>query len=325
MRRRALLAGLLTLGVVAKARAQAPGRIYRLGVLGPGDASSWLMSPMRTITLAKLAEYGFAEDHNLQVQVHFGSGESLPELAQELVTAQPDVIVAISRSAILAARRATSTIPIVMSFIGEDPVAAGLAANITRPGGNVTGLIMLAPELDAKRLELLREAIPDAQRIAVLISNRAEEDQKKATMETIARRLGAELRFFPVSGPNDYVAAFKSMGAWRAQALAVGSAPELFRDATEIARMAADERLPTVCEWREMASAGCLLGYGPNLVELRHRTADYVVRILNGAAPGDLPIEGPTRFEFAVNARTAQKIGVVLLPSILLRADEVIE
>jgi len=189
----------------------------------------------------------------------------------------------------------------------------------------VTGLIMLAPELDAKRLELLREAIPHAQRIAVLISNRAEEDQKKATMETIAGRLGAELRFFPVSGPNDYGAAFKSMSAWRAQALAVGSAPELFRDATEIARMAGHERLPTVCEWREMARAGCLLGYGPNLVELRHRTADYVVRILNGAAPGDLPIEGPTRFEFAVNARTAQKIGVVLLPSILLRADEVIE
>ena len=123
---------------------------------------------MRTITLAKLAEYGFAEDHNLQVQVRFGSGESLAELAQELVSTQPDVIVAISRSAILAARRATSTIPIVMSFIGEDPVGAGLAANITRPGGNVTGLIMLAPELDAKRLELLREAIPDAQRIAGL-------------------------------------------------------------------------------------------------------------------------------------------------------------
>src|SRR5215213_988587 len=225
MRRRALLAGLLTLGVVAKARAQAPGRIYRLGVLGPGDASSWLVSPMRTITLAKLAEYGFA-DHNLQVQVHFDSGESLAELARELVTTQPDVIVAISRSAILAARRATSTIPIVMSFIGEDPVAAGLAANITRPGRNVTGLLMLAPELDAKRLELLREAIPDAQRIAVLISNRAEEDQKKATMETIAGRLGAELRFFPVSGPNDYGAAFKSMSAWRAQALAVGSAPD---------------------------------------------------------------------------------------------------
>src|SRR5215208_3018761 len=208
----------------------------------------------------------------LQVQVHFDSGESLAELARELVATQPDVIVAISRSAILAARRATSTIPIVMSFIGEDPVAAGLAANITKPGGNVTGLIMLAPELDAKRLELLREAIPDAQRIAVLISNRAEEDQKKATMETIAGRLGAELRFFPVSGPNDYGAAFKSMGAWRAQALAVGSAPELFRDATEIARMAGHERLPTVCEWREMARAGCLLGYGPNLVELRHRT-----------------------------------------------------
>ena len=298
MRRRAFIAGLLT-WEIAKARAQAPGRIYRLGVLGPGDASSWLVSPMRTITLAKLAEYGFA-DHNLQVQVHFDSGESLAELARELVTTQPDVIIAISRSAILAARRATSTIPIVMSFIGEDPVAAGLAANITRPGRNVTGLLMLAPELDAKRLELLREAIPDAQRIAVLISNRAEEDQKKATMETIAGRLGAELRFFPVSGPNDYGAAFKSMGAWRAQALAVGSAPELFRDATEIARMAIDERLPTVCEWREMASAGCLLGYGPNLVELRHRMADYVVRILNGAAPGDLPIEGPTRFEFAV-------------------------
>ena len=142
-----------------------------------------------------MAEYGFAEDHNLQVQVHFGSGKSLAELARELVTTQPDVIVAISRSAILAARRATSTIPIVMSFIGEDPVAAGLAANITRPRGNVTGLIMLAPELDAKRLELLREAIPDAQRIAVLISNRAEEDQKKSTMETIAGALAPNSAF----------------------------------------------------------------------------------------------------------------------------------
>src|SRR3954453_4204176 len=135
MRRRALLAGLLTLGVVAKARAQAPGRIYRLGVLGAGDASSWLVSPMRTITLAKLAEYGFAEDRNLKVEVRFGTGEALGELARELVATQPDVIVAISRSAILAARRATSTIPVVMSFIGEDPVAAGLAANITKPGG----------------------------------------------------------------------------------------------------------------------------------------------------------------------------------------------
>jgi ABC-type uncharacterized transport system substrate-binding protein len=324
MRRRTFVAGLLTWGA-AKAGAQAPGRIYRLGVLGPGDSSSWLVSPMRTITLAKLAEYGFAQDHNLRVEVRYGSGEAMAELARELVTTQPDVIVAVSRSAILAARRATSTIPIVMSFIGEDPVAAGLAANITRPGGNVTGLIMLAPELDAKRLELLREAIPDAQRIAVLISDRAEEDQKKTAMETLARHLGVELRFFPVSGPTGYGAAFKSMHAWRAQALAVGSDPALFRDATEIARMAVDGRLPTVCEWREMASAGCLLGYGPNLVEMRHRTADYVVRILNGAAPGDLPIEGPTRFEFAVNARTAQQIGVVLRPSILLRADEVIE
>src|SRR3954470_13477475 len=323
MRRRTFVAGLLTWGA-AKARAQAPGRMYRLGVLGPGDASSWLVSPMKTITLAKLAEYGFAEGDNLQVQVRYGSSDALTELARELVATGPDVIVAVSRSAILAARRATSTVPIVMSFIGEDPVAAGLAANIAKPGGNVTGLIMLAPELDAKRLELLREAIPDAQRIAVLISNRAEEDQKKAAMETLARRLGVELRFFPISGPK-YGAAFKSMSAWGAQALAVGSAPELFRDATEIARMAVDERLPTVCEWREMATAGCLLGYGPNLVEMRHRTADYVVRILNGAVPGDLPIEGPTRFEFAVNARTAQQIGVVLRPSILLRADEVIE
>src|SRR4051812_28985436 len=200
MRRRTFVAGLLAWGA-DKARAQVPGRMYRLGVLGPGDASSWLVSPMRTITLAKLADYGFAEHQNLQVEVRFGTGEALGELARELVATQPDVIVAISRSAILAARRATSMIPIVMSFIGEDPVAAGLAATITKPGANVTGLIMLAPELDAKRLELLREAIPDAQRIAVLITDRAEEDQKKAAMETLARRLGVELRFFPIAGP----------------------------------------------------------------------------------------------------------------------------
>src|SRR3954470_16753557 len=189
MRRRSFVTGLLAWGA-ANARAQAPGQMYRLGVLGPGDASSWLASPMRTITLAKLAEYGFAEAHNLRVDVRYRRGEALVGVARELVATQPDVIVAISRSAILAARRATSTIPIVMSFIGEDPVSAGLAATITRPGGNVTGLIMLAPELDAKRLELLREAVPDAQRIAVLVSGRAEEDRKNA-LETLAKGLGA--------------------------------------------------------------------------------------------------------------------------------------
>lgn len=324
MRRREVVGALLAFGS-STAHPQVPGRMYRLGVLGPGDASSWQASPARTITLAKLAEYGFSEGQNLQVEPKYGDGSALPALARELVEMQPDVIIAISRAAIFAARRATSTIPIVMSFIGEDPVVSGLAASISRPGGNVTGLVMRAPELDAKRLELLREAFPHVDRIAVLISDRDEGDEKKAAMSDIARRMKVELLFFPVGSPHEYRSAFDAMAGRGAQALAVASAPDLFRDASLLARLALETRLPTICEWREMAAAGCLLAYGANLVELRHRTADYVARIFRGVTPGDLPIEGPTRFDFAVNARTARALGLVVSPSVLLRADEVIE
>ena len=290
MRRREFLAALLLL-TSAPVLAQGTAKMYRLGVLGPGDASSWVSSPARIITVAKLAEYGFLDGGNLQIEPRYGSGPALPELARELVATRPDAIIAISRAAILAAHQATKTIPIVMSFFGEDPVAAGLVASFSRPGGNVTGLIMLTLELDAKRLELLREAVPEARRIAVLLTNRPEEDQKKAAMEDRARQIGVEPLFFPIAGAHEYAAAFRSMRDQGAQVLVVGSAPEFFRDATKIARLALDAKLPTICEWREMATAGCLLGYGPNLVELRHRTADYVARIFRGAAPGDLPID----------------------------------
>jgi putative ABC transport system substrate-binding protein len=308
--------------------ASAPDKVYRLGVLGPGDATSWPLSPVRAITIPELAKLGFVEGRNLAVDARYGPEPSLPEFARDLVDGAPDVIVAVSRPAILAARQATASIPIVMSFIGEDPVAEGLVHSLARPGGNVTGLVMLAPELDAKRLDLLREAIEPlapAARIAVLIASPRREDARVAEMRAVAARRGLELLVYPVEGPGDYAAAFRAMRAAGAEALSIVSSPVLFRDPADLASRAREAGLPTVCEWREMALQGCLLGYGPSLSELRRRTADYVARLFRGAAPGELPIERPTRYEFAINLRTAQRLGLELPPPLLLRADEVIE
>jgi putative tryptophan/tyrosine transport system substrate-binding protein len=302
--------------------AQQANKIYRLGVLSPASAS---IDSIRAITVPELAKAGFVEGQNLVLDVRVGVGSQISELARALVASNTDAIIAVSDISIEAAKTASSTIPVVMSFGTGDPVAAGFATSITRPGGNITGVVMLAPELNAKRLTLLHEAIPKARRIAALTVSEHRYETILQAMRPVAAGAGFELPTFSAETPGSYPAAFTAMRSAGVEALIIVSAPEFNRDAEILAALAVEAKLPTVCEWSHMAAQGCLFGYGPSQTELRRRTADYLVRIFRGSAPGDLPIEGPTRFQFAVNLKTARRLGVELPTGLLLRADEVIE
>jgi len=313
-----LLAPLWTAATISGvASAQAAEKALHLGLLQT-------RVDVHAVTLAELAKHGFVEGENLVVDRRTGTTERLPELARELVDLKPDVIIA-GGAAIAAARTATSTIPIVMSFNGEDSVAAGFAESVARPGGNVTGLVIWSPELDAKRLEFLHEAVPTARRIAAVIANPLNHADPLAVMRPVASAVGIELLAFYVESPTDFDAAFVAMRSAGAQALAITADTRLSTNMPRLAALALEAHLPTVCQWVEMAREGCLIGYGPIPGELRRRAADYVVRIFHGASPGELPIEGPTRIKFAVNLKTAAMLGLTLPPIVLQRADEVIE
>jgi putative tryptophan/tyrosine transport system substrate-binding protein len=325
MRRRALLLlGALAVLISADPAAFAQGgdKVYRLGVLSP---SAGTFERMRGTTFPELARLGFIEGRNLAVEARFGTTEQLPSLARELAATRPDVVLAVTAAAIRALRQEAGTTPIVGSFIGEDPVTAGFANSLAHPGSNVTGIVMLAPELDAKRLDLLHEVVPGARRIAALAVSRQRDEPLLAAMLEVAGRDGVELLPFYAATPEEYPIAFAAMRNAGVEALQIVSAPEFFSDARTLAALAVEAKLPTICEWRSMATEGCLVGYGPNFVELLRRTADYVARIFRGAVPGELPIEGPTRFEFAVNLKTAKALGLTIPQTIIARADEVIE
>jgi putative ABC transport system substrate-binding protein len=278
----------------------------------------------RSVTLPQLAKLGFDEGRNLILEERAGAAAALPGLARELLLTKPDVIMAMGSDATRAAIEATTEVPIVM--MGASPVEMGVAASLARPGGNVTGVVILATELDGKRLDLLREAVPQARRIAALLLPSAPLRQaSEREMREVAASTGVELLPFDAGCPEDYPAAFAAMRAAGAQAVAVMAHPVFNRDAALLARLALDVGLPTACEWAEMAQSGCLLGYGPSRSELRRRTASLVAQIFRGAPPGDLPIEQPTHYEFAINLKTAKALGLTVPQLILGRADEVIE
>ncbi len=247
----------------------------------------------------------------------------MPELARELVRTSPDAIIAISSTALRAVRQATNSVPIIA--FGPDLVAMGLAASLAKPAGNVTGVSIFAPELDGKRLDLLHAAIPARRVAAPLLRNFERRRSSEEEMRAVAASDGIELLLFDAAGPEDYPAAFAAMARAGVQALVLTANPIFARDAGPLAELALKASLPTACEWAEMAQAGCMLGYGPSRSELRRRMAHYIARILQGAAPADLPIEQPTRYEFTVNLTTARALGVTIPLSILARADEVIE
>jgi putative ABC transport system substrate-binding protein len=298
-------------------------RVWRLGVLTPGD---WPTSALHLIMVPELARRGFVEGRNLTVLPHWGSGEDRAELARMarmLAETKPDVIVAVSLPAVQAAQRAAPMTPIVASFI-DDPVRDKVATSLLRPGGTVTGIAMLASEGDMKRLEMLHEAIPAARRLGYLLSA-PRTGAAIESMKNAAATFGVEIIGFEARSADEYQAAFDTMRDTRVDGVVIGSSPVFYRDAAQLAALAAKRKLPTICEWREMADAGCLIGYGPDLDELRVRTADFVVRLFAAGKASEMPFEQPTHFVMGINSKIARTIGVTLPPSLLVRADEVIE
>jgi putative ABC transport system substrate-binding protein len=252
-----------------------------------------------------------------------GNTATMPDLARQLVLTKPNAIYVTGTDALRAASAATNTVPIVE--FGPDPVRLGLAASLARPGGNVTGVVILGAELDGKRLDLLHEALPGARRIAALLWPWGARQTSEKEMRAVATQADVELLVFDAAGPDDYAPAFAKMRAAAVEAVVVMATPVFYRDAALIARLAIETGLPTACEWAEMARSGCLIGYGPNQPELYRTVAHYIARIFEGAAPSDLPIEQPTHYDFAINLKTANQHGLTIPPSILARADEVIE
>jgi putative ABC transport system substrate-binding protein len=300
------------------AQAQREARIYRIGFLSPTTPDAGNLPQL-------LAELGYVPGRNAEFVQRFASGnpERLPALAAELVANKVDVIVATAPPAIRAALGATKTIPIVMAFSGDDPVASGFAQSLARPGGNVTGVTTIAHDFAPKWIELMREAVPTAKRIAVLRMQGAyAHDDQIAAMRNVAAGHGIVLQVVDVRDPNDYGSAFAAMTKERADALVIMSSPELNQQRKRLAELALAHRLPSIFQFRDYVVAGGLMSYGPDLSDLLRRSVTYVDRILKGADPAQMPIQQPTKFRLAINSRTAAALGLELPKSLLLRADE---
>ena len=308
------------LAALSPTYAEAAERIWRMGVLTPVEDNA-----VRSVILPYLATRGFVEGRNLVVDFRIGAEEQMPELAQALVGDKPDAIIAISDWALHPARAATSIIPIVAAPMGADPVLAGVAESWAHPGGNVTGVSLIAPELEIKRLSLLREVLPSVHRIAVLSNHRKVVEAGLLPLRKAAAEVGLELVEIWVESPSEYATAFDRMHGDGAEAVVIVPTPESYRDTELLAALAAKTRLPAIGGSRESAQRGLLIGYGPSLRELGRQAAGYVERILNGAQAGELPFQGPTHLDFSINMRTAKALGLTVPPSLLVGADEVIE
>jgi putative ABC transport system substrate-binding protein len=328
MKRRTFMA-MLTGGIVVApfaAEAQQAAQAARIGYLAANLAAS---PHLQEAFLLGLRDLGYAQGRNLVIEYRSAEGklERFPALAAELVALKVDVIVAASTPPALAAKHATRTIPVVFAA-AADAVASGLVTNLARPGGNVTGLSFLAPELVGKCLEQLKQAVPGVSRIAVLshpgaLGERTERDMLKGA-EVTARGLAVRLQFLEARGPDDFDKAFSEMTRGRADALTVLTSIMLFDERRRLVDLAAKKRLPAVYPWREGVDAGGLMAYGANLPDLYRRAATYVDRILKGTKPGDLPVEQPTKFELVINLKTAKALGLTIPQSLLQRTDEVI-
>ena len=274
-----------------------------------------------------LHELGWREAQNITIEYRWAEEktERLPDLARQLVSLRVDVIVAATTPAILPAKQATTTIPIVMA-VAVDPVATGIVPSIARPGRNITGLSLMAPELVGKQMQLLREVVPRVSRVAILWnpSNASNAPQLRDAREA-ARTLKVQLQALEARGPTEIDSAFAVMTRERANAVIVLADSTLVAHRARIADLAAKSRLPAMYGLTDHAAAGGLIAYGPNIADLYRRAAVYVDRILKGAKPSDLPIEQPTRFELILNLRTAKTLGLTIPPSILTRADQVIQ
>src|SRR2546426_901149 len=279
------------------------------------------------INLKTARELGYVEDKNIVIEWRFAEGkfDRLPELASELVRLKVEVIVTTGPTSTRAAKEATSTVPIVMG-LDIDPVGSGFVASLARPGGNITGLSNLAPEISGKRLELLKEIIPKLSRVAVLgTSTQPGTAQQLRETELAAGAFGVKLQYLDVLSPNDIETVFQAASKGRAQAVLVLGGPVLISHRRQVADLAVKSRLPASYVRPEYVEDGGLMSYAPSSNDLLRRAATYVDKILKGAKPADLPVEQPTKFELVINLKAAKQIGLTIPPNVLARADKVIK
>ena len=326
MRRREFITVLAGVAVMlpCTALAQKPAaKIWRLGILQPGAPPEPLVDTLRE----RLNELGYSEGHNIAYEYRWAEGkpQRLTELAKELVDLKVDVITALSTPAAIAAQKATQTIPIVFTGVG-DPVGSGVVSSLSRPDGNITGISILATELTGKRLEILEEIVPDASPVAMFWNDtnpgmvlRAHEAQNDAD------KMGLNLQSLGVHDLISFDTAFAAINSGRFNALLVLVDPFTREHRQRIVDFAAQRRVPAMYESREFVDAGGLISYGPSLPALERRSADYVDMIFKGLKPSDLPVEQPTKFEMVINMKVAKALGLTLPQSVVMRADELIQ
>jgi putative ABC transport system substrate-binding protein len=319
--------GLLLLATRLNADALQAGKVYRVGYLTVPSREA--AQDNANAFQAMLRELGWVVGKDVVVEYRFADSnlDRLPDLAAELVRLRVDVIAAGASPAVLAAKNATQTIPIVMMFPGN-PVESGLVRSLARPGGNITGLASTAgPEIYGKQLQLLRDAFPHISRVGILMNGTTREFHALGMRETeiAARTLGLQRNVIEVREPREFNSAFALLTRTKSDAIFVPADPLFFQHRARLADLAARTRLPAMWGLREHAEAGGLMAYSTNLRDLTRRAATYVDKILRGTKPADLPVEQPTRFDLIINLKTAKALDLVIPPSILVRADQVIE
>ena len=326
IRRREVIAGLAgATALPLAARAQQSGKVPRIGVLLAGTPASF--ARRAKAFRDGLQDLGYDEGKTIAIEWKWGEDrvEQLPELAAELVRLDVDALVTGGTPAAKALKSATRTIPIVMAIIG-DPVAAGLVDSLARPGGNATGFSIVAPELSGKRLEALKEVLPGISFVAVMSNVANPQSQIELhEMQIAAQRLGVRIQPIQISAELSVENAFENMSRSSVQGLIVLTDAILYSQRSRIVALAAESRLPAMYFFRDFVDAGGLISYAPSDIDLFHRAAGHVVKILKGSKPADLPIEQPTKFELIINIRTAKALGLTIPPSLLARADDVIE
>ncbi len=317
----------LVLGLLAAPRpgdTQQAKKVFRIGFLSASSLSG--VATRAEAFRQGLRELGYVEGKNIVVEYRFAEGkfDRIPDLAAELVRLKVDIIVSAGPAVTGRIKEATGTIPIVMGFDG-DPVGSGFVASLARPGGNITGLSTLAPELSGKQLELLKEIFPKLSHLAVLgDSSEPGNAQNLKELERAAKAFGVKLQHIDVVSPKDIEIAFRAASKGRAGAVLVLPSPVTFTQRAKVVELAVKNRLPTIYPFPVFVQAGGLMSYGPSFTDLFRRAATYVDKILKGAKPTDIPVERPQKFDLIINLKTAKQLGITIPPEILFQADEVI-
>jgi len=318
-----LFAGLVVLLCAVGVGSAQAANVPLIGVLLINKATN--PQPVVPLIRNALAALGYAEDHNLRLDFRFAeaNAERFPALAEELVGDKATVIITLGDAATHAAQQATRTIPIVA--IADDLVGAGLIDSMAKPGGNTTGISILATELDAKKLEILKEIVPSVRRLGVLRDPASIFPGRTEAIVEAGRSLGVELQTVDASSPADFDAAFALFHAGGVGGIDILASPMLANSPEELAELSIRYKLPAICQFREMVAAGCLASYGVKRAEMYAMLAGYIDKMLKGARPGETVARQPTALELVINRKTARKLGVEISPAILARADEVIE